>query len=160
MLVILTEGLTVKNEAVPQAAERRQTKADLVIEFATLVFCIAGEMLPLFSINSPQILMVSVFSQDIDGKLLHHDLLFVRDSFIWAFIKIVFDRALIVAVRFHLQAIKLDLFSAQSSGLSHSINPIFQGLTRVTKNEFDVDLITVFLRVADCFQRHRLVVRP
>src|SRR5215469_3961241 len=160
MLVILTEGLTVQNEAIPQAAERSQTKTDLIIEFATLVLRIAGEMLPLFGINPPQILVVTIFSQDIDGQLLHQDLLFVRNSFIRAFIEVVLNRALIIAVSFYLQPIKLDLFSAQGYSLSHHIYPIFQGLTRVTKNEFNVDLIPMFLGVPDRFQCDRLVMRP
>src|ERR1700740_3447125 len=149
MLVVLTESLTVQNEAISQAAERGQTKADLIIEFATLVFRIAGEMLPLFGINPPQILVVSIFGQDIDGELLHNDLLFVRNSFVRAFVKIVFNRTLIIAVSFYLQPIKLDLFSAQSYRFSHHVHPIFQGLARVTKNEFDVDLIPMFLGVPD-----------
>src|ERR1700743_3877818 len=118
MLVVLTEGLTVQNETIPQAAERSQSKTNLIIKFATLVFRIAGKMLRLLGIDPPQILVISIFSQDIDSELLHTNLLFVRDSFIREFIKIVFNRALIIAVSFYLQPIKLDLFGAQSNRLS------------------------------------------
>src|ERR1700693_5371078 len=141
MLVVLTKGLTVQHKAISQAAESGQPKPDLIVEFATLVFRVAGEVFPLFSINSPQILMISVLGQDIDSELLHHDLLFMRNSFIWTFIEIVFNRALIIAVGFHFQPVKLDLFGTQGDGLSHYLHPILHGLPWVTKNEFNVDLI-------------------
>ena len=121
---------------------------------------VAGVVLTLFGVDPTQIFVISILGQDIDRELLHHDGLFVGNHFVWSLLDIVLDWTLIIAVCLNLQAIELDLFSAQSDRLFHDVDPVLNRLTRMTKNEFNVHLVTSVLRIFDCFQGHLFIMRP
>src|SRR4030088_875409 len=103
---------------------------------------VAGILFASLLITPPQIFAVTVFSQDIDRKLFHHDsLVMCRYSVGPLFDQLLYWR-LVISVGLHFQSIELNLFGAECHRLTHACNPASERLTRVPKNKFNIRLVT------------------